>query len=105
MRILYPDIFSLISGSHVSLNPDTVPLNNFDILCFGAGKRAILELVTQLDQKGSFPVSQTYGSSMAIRLSGILPSPFYRTFQTVFCNCGEVGDHDGYFRYNFDPHI
>ena len=45
----YPDIFLLIGGTHVSLNPEHVLDGGFDALCVGEGENPALELVTQLE--------------------------------------------------------
>jgi len=50
----YPDIYLLIGGPHVSLNPQKVLLDNFDASCVGEGEKPTLELVSQL-QKGAPP--------------------------------------------------
>jgi radical SAM superfamily enzyme YgiQ (UPF0313 family) len=50
IRKRYPDIYLLIGGPHVSLNPEGV-LENFDALCIGEGERPTLELVSQLEKK------------------------------------------------------
>ena len=43
----HSDIYLIIGGVHVSLNPDGV-LEHFDALCIGEGEQPLLELVTQL---------------------------------------------------------
>lgn len=50
----YPDIFLMIGGPHVSLNPDEVISDSFDALCIGEGEYPTLELILQLD-KGKYP--------------------------------------------------
>lgn len=50
----YPDIYLLIGGPHVSLNPEKVLLDDFDALCIGEGEHPTLELVSQLE-KGISP--------------------------------------------------
>lgn len=52
----YPDIYLLVGGSHVSLNPADILSDNFDALCIGEGEYPALELVTQLE-KGILPSS------------------------------------------------
>jgi len=44
----YPDIYLLIGGPHVSLNPNDALLEDFDALCIGEGEYPVLELVSQL---------------------------------------------------------
>lgn len=44
----FPDVYLLIGGPHVSLNPEGV-LENFDALCIGEGEYPTLELVLQLE--------------------------------------------------------
>ncbi|MBW8000500.1 MAG: radical SAM protein [Planctomycetes bacterium] len=46
----YADIFLLVGGPHVSLNPDGVLSNDFDALCIGEGENPTLELVSQLER-------------------------------------------------------
>lgn len=50
----YPDIYLLIGGPHVSLNPQEAISAEFDGLCIGEGENAALELVSQLE-KGASP--------------------------------------------------
>ncbi len=50
----YPDIYLLIGGPHVSLNPQEVLSDKFDALCIGEGENPTLELVSQLE-KGMLP--------------------------------------------------
>lgn len=50
----YPDIYLLIGGPHVSLNPEGVLSGEFDALCIGEGENPTLELVEQLE-KGISP--------------------------------------------------
>jgi radical SAM superfamily enzyme YgiQ (UPF0313 family) len=45
----YPDIYLIIGGPHVSLNPESVLSNSFDALCIGEGEKAMVELVSQLE--------------------------------------------------------
>ena len=46
----YPDIYLLVGGPHVSLNPEEVLLDDFDALCIGEGENPTLELVSQLEK-------------------------------------------------------
>jgi anaerobic magnesium-protoporphyrin IX monomethyl ester cyclase len=50
----YPDIYLLVGGPHVSLNPEEVLLDDFDALCIGEGENPTLELLSQLE-KGAHP--------------------------------------------------
>jgi anaerobic magnesium-protoporphyrin IX monomethyl ester cyclase len=50
----YPDIYLLIGGPHVSLNPEEALSDDFDALCIGEGEDPALELVSQLE-KGISP--------------------------------------------------
>ncbi len=50
----FPDIFLLIGGVHVSLNPSEKMLEVFDALCIGEGEYPTFELIEQLE-KGFFP--------------------------------------------------
>ena len=52
----YPDIYLLIGGPHVSLNPQEALSGGFDALCIGEGENPTLELVTQLE-KGLSPAA------------------------------------------------
>lgn len=49
----YPDIFLLIGGVHVSLNPDATMLDIFDAICIGEGEYPTLELVEHLQKSES----------------------------------------------------
>lgn len=46
----YPDIYLLIGGTHVSLNPQDILRDEFDALCIGEGEYPTLELVSQLEK-------------------------------------------------------
>ena len=52
----HPDIFLLIGGPHVSLNPEDAIEGPFDAVCIGEGEYPALELVSQLE-KGSSPAN------------------------------------------------
>ena len=45
----HPDIYMLIGGPHVSLNPEHVIAGPFNALCIGEGEFATLELVSHLE--------------------------------------------------------
>lgn len=47
----YPEIYLLIGGPHVSLNPVTASGEVFDALCIGEGEYPALELALQLEKK------------------------------------------------------
>jgi len=47
----YPDIYLLVGGVHVALNPHEVLFDDFDALCIGEGEYPTLELVLQLEKK------------------------------------------------------
>lgn len=44
----YPNVYLLIGGAHVSLNPQEAIADDFDALCIGEGEYPTLELVAQL---------------------------------------------------------
>lgn len=46
-----PNIYLIIGGPHVSLNPEDVPVNIFDAICIGEGEYPVLELTEQLENK------------------------------------------------------
>jgi radical SAM superfamily enzyme YgiQ (UPF0313 family) len=50
----YPDIFLLVGGAHISLNPGEALSGAFDAVCIGEGEYPTLELAGQL-QKGVSP--------------------------------------------------
>lgn len=50
----YPEVYLLIGGPHISLNPEGVLSGAFDALCIGEGENPVLELVPQL-QEGNPP--------------------------------------------------
>ena len=51
LKAKYPDIYLLIGGCHVSLNPEDCLLSDFDALCIGEGEFPTLELVSQLENR------------------------------------------------------
>ncbi|MGD9276208.1 MAG: radical SAM protein [Candidatus Pacearchaeota archaeon] len=51
----HPEIFLVIGGSHVSINPEKILKEGFDALCIGEGEEPIQELVNQLEKK-RFPL-------------------------------------------------
>jgi radical SAM superfamily enzyme YgiQ (UPF0313 family) len=50
----YPEIFLIIGGPHVTLNPEKITNDNFDAICIGEGERPMLELINMLE-KNEFP--------------------------------------------------
>ncbi len=46
----YPEIFLIVGGPHVTLNPEKVTKDNFDAICIGEGERPILELINMLEK-------------------------------------------------------
>ncbi|MDL2241326.1 B12-binding domain-containing radical SAM protein [Bacteroidales bacterium OttesenSCG-928-L03] len=50
IRTLYPDLFLLAGGVHLTLNPDERYLDVFNAFCIGEGEEATLELVENLAQ-------------------------------------------------------
>jgi len=50
----YPEIFLIIGGPHVTLNPEEITKDNFDAICIGEGERPMLELINMLE-KNEFP--------------------------------------------------
>lgn len=52
----YPDIFLLIGGTHATLMPDEVILDDFDALCVAEGEFPTLELANQLNE-GTLPAN------------------------------------------------
>lgn len=48
VKEMYPDIYLIAGGVHVSLNPDNVLSDGFDALCIGEGEYPVLELASQL---------------------------------------------------------
>jgi len=46
----YPEVFLMVGGPHVSLNPDNILNDAFDALCISEGEYPVLELVEQLAQ-------------------------------------------------------
>jgi radical SAM superfamily enzyme YgiQ (UPF0313 family) len=50
----YPEIFLIIGGPHVTLNPEKVTNDNFDAICIGEGERPMLKLINMLE-KNEFP--------------------------------------------------
>lgn len=52
----YPDIYLLIGGPHVSLNPEEILSDSYDAVCIGEGEYPVLELVSQLED--SIPPSR-----------------------------------------------
>ena len=50
----YPEIFLIIGGPHVTLNPEKLTKDNFDAICIGEGERPMLELINMLE-KNEFP--------------------------------------------------
>ncbi len=49
IKFSYPNIYLLIGGPHVSLNPEGVLVDSFDAVCVGEGEFPVLELVKQLE--------------------------------------------------------
>lgn len=49
----FPDLFLIIGGAHVTLNPDEVYLSLFDAICVGEGEFPFLELVQRMEANQS----------------------------------------------------
>jgi radical SAM superfamily enzyme YgiQ (UPF0313 family) len=49
IKAKYPDVFLIVGGAHISLNPDKILDDSFDALCIGEGEFPTLELVAQLE--------------------------------------------------------
>jgi len=45
----YPDIYLMIGGCHITLNPEEFQSSDFDAMCIGEGEYPTLELVSQLE--------------------------------------------------------
>ncbi|MFH1130452.1 MAG: radical SAM protein [Pseudomonadota bacterium] len=52
----HPDVYSIIGGPHVSLNPEEAITDGFDAVCIGEGEFPMLELVSQLS-RGKIPAN------------------------------------------------
>lgn len=50
----HPDIYLLVGGVHVSLNPGEILSDSFDAICIGEGEKPTLDLVRQLE-RGEIP--------------------------------------------------
>ncbi|MFX1535361.1 MAG: B12-binding domain-containing radical SAM protein [Promethearchaeota archaeon] len=50
IKARFPNIYLLIGGSHVSLNPESAIKDSFDAICIGEGEYPTLELVEQLKE-------------------------------------------------------
>jgi len=48
IKLHYPDIFLILGGVHITLNPSEKVLEIFDALCIGEGEYPLTELVSQL---------------------------------------------------------
>ncbi len=72
----YPEIFLVIGGPHVSLNPDKILDEAFDALCIGEGEYPTLELVEQLVQ-GQKPSGI---SNLWIKRAGVIEKNQTRPF-------------------------
>ncbi|MFC1576149.1 B12-binding domain-containing radical SAM protein [Candidatus Omnitrophota bacterium] len=68
----YPDIYLIIGGPHVSLNPEETIQDNFDALCIGEGEYPTLELVSQLEEG---KVSSGISNLWVKRASGVEKNP------------------------------
>jgi radical SAM superfamily enzyme YgiQ (UPF0313 family) len=83
IKNLYPGIFLLAGGPHISLNPDEVIKEDFDALCSGEGEYPTLELVSQLE-KGRQPSGIP---NLWIKLEGKieknLPRPFMQDLDSL----------------------
>ena len=51
IRQRFPNIYQVIGGPHVSLNPDQALALSFDAVCIGEGEHPMYELVTQLQNQ------------------------------------------------------
>ncbi|MFX0065493.1 MAG: B12-binding domain-containing radical SAM protein [Candidatus Hermodarchaeota archaeon] len=56
IKARFPNIYLLVGGPHVSLNPESAIKDSFDALCIGEGEYPTLELIEQL-KEGRKPTS------------------------------------------------
>ena len=51
IKMIYPNIFLIAGGVHITLNPDENYLSFFDAICIGEGEYPMLELVENIEQQ------------------------------------------------------
>ena len=83
IKLNYPEIFLIIGGPHVTLNPEEVTNDNFDAICIGEGERPMLELVN-MPEKNKFPSNI---NNLWILKNGMIEknqmSPFYENLDSL----------------------
>lgn len=83
IKTRYPDIYLLIGGCHVSLNPEDKSLDVFDALCIGEGEHPTFELVSQLE-KGLIPSAiPNLWIKHGHEIEKNLPHPFLRDLDSL----------------------
>jgi len=79
----WPDIYLLVGGPHVSLNPNGVLLDSFDALCVGEGENPILELVSQLEENTTPSVILNLWIKHGSEIEKNLPRPFLQDLDSL----------------------
>ncbi|MFA5878109.1 MAG: radical SAM protein [Candidatus Staskawiczbacteria bacterium] len=79
----HPDIYLLIGGPHVSLNPDSVLPDSFDALCLGEGENPVLELVSQLENGVAPSGIPNLWIKQGFELEKNLPRPFLENLDSL----------------------
>lgn len=83
IKTRYPDIYLLIGGCHVSLNPEEASMDIFDALCVGEGEHPTFELVSQLE-KGLIPSAvPNLWIKHSHEIEKNLPRPFLRDLDSL----------------------
>lgn len=79
----YPDIYLLIGGPHVSLNPDGVLSEPFDALCIGEGENPTLELTSQLEKNISPSEIPNLWIKQGLQIKKNPPRPFLKELDNL----------------------
>ena len=100
IKLNYPEIFLIIGGPHVTLNPEKITNDNFDAICIGEGERPMLELANMLE-KNKFPSNI---NNLWILKNGMVEknqmSPFYENLDSL--PFPDRGMWEEYIDYNPD---
>jgi len=77
------NIYLMIGGPHVSLQPENVLLNGFDALCIGEGEYPTLELIEQLKEGKSPSKIPNLWIKRGLEIEKNPPRPFIRDLDTL----------------------
>lgn len=82
IKSAFPDIYLVLGGSHVTINPKDCPMHPFDAFCIGEGEAAIVELVNMLED-GQRPIKDIRNLMIGNNGNYTPPRPFVEDLDRI----------------------